>query len=160
MTERTFQDWLKIYFSKLSGISTPWLGLEWEPPTNERKVITGLMAELIDRRMLYHTGCGVARKDMIDSSEKIRVDVTQAVKLLDWESKARPYLDSIVSACHEFQTFLEANFNPDGYGGPEEDFYMAIGELRGSVGFALVELCKMYKIPVEGNLRKMPTEDS
>jgi len=100
---------------------------------------------------LFHSGCGVPRKDMIASAQTMRSNITAALEAIP-ESRAASFLAQMRNACHYFQTFLEENFRSDGYGGPQEDFYMAIGQLRGTIGLCLVQLCSLYNIDLKSDL--------
>jgi hypothetical protein len=79
----------------------------------------------------------------------MRRSVTDALRALPENSKARPYVEDMRAACHQFQTCVERFFDESGYGNPEASFYMALGELRGSVGKALAEICHNYSISSE-----------
>jgi len=143
---RGFLGYLKDYLARVTGISTAFFGVSWQPPPAERETLRRFIIALGDRRILYHDGCGIARRNMIDSCSKIRDAVSVALEDLPESSKAMPYLEDIRAACHQFQTYIERHFDSSGYGNPEESFYMAIGELRGSIGRALADICTHYGI--------------
>ena len=154
MKKRTFQNFLRSFrgfnFSLL-GIGG---GASFSPPTDERDIVLKLIFQLGDRRVLFHSGCGVPRKDMIASAETMRSNITAALEAIP-ESRAASVLAQMRHACHDFQTFLEENFRSGGYGGPGEDFYMAIGQLRGTIGLCLVQLCSLYDIDLKSDLVRM-----
>jgi len=146
---RGFASYLRDYLNRVTGVSTSFFGLSWQPPVPERDTLRKLVVELADRRVLYHHGCGMPRRNMIESCERMRASITDALRSLPEESKARPYVDDMRAACHQFQTYVERYFDESGYGNPEESFYMALGELRGSVGKALADICHHYSISGE-----------
>jgi len=146
---RGFASYLRDYLNRVTSISTPFFGASWQPTVSEREVLRKLASELADRRVLYHNGCGIPRRNMIESCERMRASVTDALRSLPENSKANAYLEDIRAACHQFQTYVERFFDDSGYGNPEESFYMALGELRGSVGKALADVCHHYKISAE-----------
>ncbi|MFN0197956.1 MAG: hypothetical protein ACKVT0_14520 [Planctomycetaceae bacterium] len=151
MGRPTFLDFLR----RITGISTPILGVSWNPSPPERPIILRLFAQLGDRRVLFDSGCGVPRREMIDSATTMRENITEAVGAINDQSPGKRCLSDMRRACHQFQSFLEQRFKGDGYGGPEEDFYMAIGELRGTVGKSLSELCQIYRISIDEDVAKI-----
>jgi hypothetical protein len=147
--DRGFPEYLRDYLNRVTGISTAFFGLSWQPPALERDTLRKLVVDLADRRVLYHHGCGMPRRNMIESCERMRRSVTDALRALPEDSKAIPYVEDMRAACHQFQTYVERFFDKSGHGSPEESFYMALGELRGSVGKALAEICHNYRISSE-----------
>jgi hypothetical protein len=108
--------------------------------------------------VLYHNGCGVARRDMIESARRIRENITEALGELPADSAARRPIERMRGAVHDFQSFIEENFRSGGNGGPKEAFYIAIGELREAVGSAAAELLQIYNIDPETALICLPGE--
>jgi hypothetical protein len=149
--KRTFQDFLRGFRGFSVSVFGIGGGVSFAPPTNERETVLKLISQLGDRRVLFHSGCGVPRRDMIASAEKMRSNITAAFEQIP-KSRAASFLAPMRQACHDFQTFLEANFRSGGSGGPKEDFYIAIGELRGTIGLCLAQLCSLYQIDLEGDL--------
>ncbi len=119
-----------------------------------------MLDRLGDRRLLFDKACGKDRAEMIVSIRAIRTVISEkALPALTDDAKARPLLRGLREACHEFQNFLEGKmqegeygrhpYQKDGTGGPQEDFYVAVGEWRALIGPILAELCALYNIDLE-----------
>jgi hypothetical protein len=143
------------FLKRFTGVSVPLFGLSWTPPPLERPAIVRLIAQLSDHRVLFDSGCGVLRRDMIDSSKLLREQITEAMAQIGDGSHGRPFLAEARRACQDFQSFIERKFNSDGYGGPEEDFYIALGELRAIVARSIVQLCELYGITVDSEVARI-----
>src|SRR5258706_10700388 len=90
---RGFVGFLSDYLGRVTGFSTAFFGLSWQPPVIERDTLRKFVVALADRRVLYHEGCGVPRREMIESCTRMRDAVTEALGALPESSKAKPYLE-------------------------------------------------------------------
>ncbi len=151
MIKRTIKEMLR----GLRGFSFSVLGFgagaTFNRPPEEREIVLKLIAQLADRRILFHRSCHVAHQDMITSLQRMRDNITAAIEQIP-ESPAMPHLTPMRQSCHEFQSLVEAYFNDE----PDEplqcDFHIGIRELRDTIGLCVSQLSSMYGIPVEGNL--------
>ncbi|SRR6266498_3495024 len=141
---------VKEITSRITGMGIGPVSISWNPPETERKIVGDLVAALGDRRVLFDKGCGSDRAAMIASVMKIRDELTETLKRLSPSSDIRSALSRMRSACHAFQSKLEAlHISPKGWGGPEEDLFIAIGQFRGRIGESLAVICAACKIDLE-----------
>jgi hypothetical protein len=147
---------VKEIISRITGMGIGPVSLSWNPPETERKIAGDLVAALGDRRVLFDKGCGSDRAAMIASVTKIRDELTETLKRLPLSSDLRLALSRMRSACHAFQSRLEAlHISPKGYGGPEEDLFMAIGQFRGRIGESLAIICAACEIDLEDHFESI-----
>jgi hypothetical protein len=84
---------------------------------------------------------------MIASVMRIRDELTETLKRLSPSSDIRSTLSRMKSACHAFQSKLEAlHISPEGWGDPEEDLFIAIGQFRGRIGESLAVICAAARL--------------
>jgi hypothetical protein len=163
---------LRSFLRRFRGFSVSALGfgggVSFVPPDDDRRVIRELLDRLGDRRVLFDKACGKDRAEMIASIQAIRTVISEkTLPALTDDAKARPLLRSMREACHEFQNFLEGKlpegdygrypYQKNGLGGPEEDFYVAVGEWRALIGPTLAELCELYQIDLEQDYPEFPS---
>ncbi len=131
-------------------------GATFNRPPEEREVVLKLIAQLADRRILFHHSCHVVHQDMIASLQRMRDNITAAIEQIP-ESPAVPHLTPMRQSCHEFQALVEAYFND-----PDEplqsDFHIGIRELRHTIGLCVSQLSSIYGISVEGDLASILPE--
>jgi len=89
--KRTFQNFLRSFRGFSLSVLGIGGGVSFAPPTNERETVLKLISQLGDRRVLFHSGCGVPRRDMIASAEKMRSNITAAFEQIP-ESRAASFL--------------------------------------------------------------------
>jgi hypothetical protein len=119
------------WLSRLSGFQ-PW-GLSWTTTPTERAVVSALVVEFENHRVLWDSGCGQDRKEMIESVETLRIKMTEAIQQLKEESATRVAVQHLRDCCIDFQSWLERDgFSIDGFGAPSEDFYGSAGALDAS----------------------------
>jgi len=145
---------LKTFLSRLTGISTPFGGVSWKPPLDQRQVVYRLVQQLANRRFISHRHGLWHYWEAVESLNEIRKYTTRALGDLPMEAKARAYLENIRQATQEFQTFLEHNHldNPRASQfDPEEpstqiEVTKALRELRDVIAAQIREMCTTYQI--------------
>jgi hypothetical protein len=134
---------------RINGVSTPWLGVQWTPPSDERKILRDLVTDFENRRVLI-----LAKQDLsayaphaIGSIEDIRGDVQAALKRLPEDSYARQPLRRIRAECQNYRT-VEENAQR---GAPPQGtaVWQALGQFRATFGYQLAVLCALYGIELE-----------
>ncbi|MFN4248638.1 MAG: hypothetical protein ACK4EY_12990 [Flavipsychrobacter sp.] len=95
---------------KITGISTPFLGVSWEPSIGERNIIYKLIVNLSNRRLLDRTHGGFHFKAAINSLEHIRSNISDAIIEIGPDSKFRNILEIALDDFKKFQTVVENEF--------------------------------------------------
>jgi hypothetical protein len=121
----------------------------------ERTAIIRLVTQLGDRRLLTAKECKIPRCDMIQSAQKIRNAITDALLGLENDSASRRPLIDIRIACQTFQKFMEENSGEGKFQGEPEEFFTELGELRDTTGHCLAELSRLNGIDVDRSLRHL-----
>ena len=152
---------MKISFRELSkritGISTPVLGISWNPPNDQREVAKKLIIFLEDRRALYSPNELEVPEYAIRSILEIRERLTKDLEQLERSSPIAESISAMRSACRKFLDRIQ-NISVDDriklrHGGLGATIFLtAIGELRGVFGIHLAQLCAKYEIDIEADL--------
>lgn len=149
----------KDILSKISGLSTPLGGLEWQPTKSEMARAKSVINFLEDRRVLYNPTELEMPHHCIASVIEIRHFLTQEIDGLNDKSRLKLNLKIMRAACRRF---LDSSPEPDGYHNSYSSwvFYSNLGELRGVFGLCLREIVLMCKLDVERDLASIiPAED-
>jgi hypothetical protein len=101
------------FLRRISGISTPLGGLEWDNEPSEREIVYEMLQALGNRRLIRVHHGGFEYKAVLRSCEIIREDITNALKKLRPESGARICLEEMRGAIHIFQTLVEERYPPE-----------------------------------------------
>lgn len=145
---------------RISGFSTPVFGVSWEPGESEREPIRRLFVFLEDRRVLYVADHLEVLSDVSRSVLAIREQVTRTLQALPEDSTAVPSLRAMRAACRKFLMPYSDFPNVVGHvrwdGRPEREgepgFFVALGELRATLGIHLGTLAVTYGLDVESEL--------
>lgn len=148
------------FLRRISGISTPLGGLQWDNEPSEREFIYEMLQSLGNRRLVRHYHGGFEYKAVLRSCEIIREDITSALKRLRPESAARIRLEEMRAAIHIFQTLVEERYPPErfsydreGVEAPPDDAVLtALCALRDFFGARLSQLSSAYGIPLAQEL--------
>jgi len=148
--------WLRRRGSRVTGISTPLLGVSWTPGVSDEEQARALLAFLEDRRVLF------APEDLEDAShcvvsvERIRDFLTGMLTRGGLGDAFVDRLEKMRSAARRFMEQIRPPFErPDelwipGHGllrgGPR--LHQALGELRGVFGVHLGEIAQVYGLEV------------
>ena len=103
------------FLRRLSGVSTPLIGVSWSTPKEEREFVYRLMQELSGRRLFSpnHALRTDGGRELERSVETMRDSVTGALAAIDPRSEARPPLERMRSSLIDFQNLLEDYLGPD-----------------------------------------------
>ncbi len=168
--------------ARITGISTPMFGVSWSAPKADVNRARAIVTFLQDRRVLQIPrnltkprrggSLGVFFHDFplgaVQSIQEIRTRLTQELEQIDHQSQLADLLRGMRRACRLFlSTMEESGFvYADGALSDrfphEATFYLALGELRATMGPLIAEACIRYKIDVDDELAEiLPlTEDS
>jgi hypothetical protein len=141
----------KGLLSRLTGISTPFGGLNWEAPPDERVIARKLFVFLADRRVLYHPYEMEIGPHVIQSVLEIRGRITSDLENISDNSPLRQSLKAMQAACRHF---LDENQKPNlSYGWHHEArIHSTLGELRALFGIHIAQIAYGYNLEVEDPL--------
>ncbi|MDG6099258.1 hypothetical protein EXU34_17535 [Alteromonas sp. ZYF713] len=137
--------------SRVTGLGAFGLSVSWEYQESEAEVIRSLFLDFENHRVLFDRGCGSDRTAMIESVEKIREDITNALKKLPNNSEAITNLKALRAECQATQGRIElhnVSQNKSYYQGPEEDFFFELGQFRGVFGVHLALLAQAFRVDI------------
>lgn len=146
--------------SRLTGISVPVFGVQWNPPEAEVAVARRVISFLEDRRVLYAPHAFEVPAHCVESAKEIRRELTDEIGRLSGDTRLRGALQGIRRAAREFVTQLgDASECPTqsfiGHPFDAARFGIALGELRAGVGTYVAILASTYGIDVEGDLERV-----
>ena len=145
---------------RLTGFSTPLVGLSWQPPETEEQVARRVIADLEDRRVLYDPSELEVPAHCVISVLDIRRFVTAEIGSLDSQSPLAANLRAIRAACRKFLAVVdEADWQyarPGRWGYQSWVFATALGELRGVVGIHVALIASRHGVHVEDDLPRIP----
>lgn len=140
---------------RITGITTPVFGVNWEPPESKRDVVRRLVAFLEDRRALYapydmEHGPWVERSVL-----EMRGELTNVLKDCPEDENITGPIRAMRAACRKF---LDKT-GPPGRRERRQHFmryeagiWEALGELRAIFGLHLARLCAAYGVDAEPDL--------
>lgn len=157
--------------ARLTGISTPIVGLSWTPATLDRDVAVRTLAFLEDRRALYADYGLEDPEHIAHSIIEIRRYLTDAIGTPGINDDLKALLRQIRAACLDYlnSTWSRRGFVPeDGSSATWElpahrgPYWMeALGRLRGVVGICVGTLAAKYQVDLEEGLSNiLPSHDS
>ena len=92
----------KELIHRLTGFSTPFLGVSWKPLEPEREVIRRLLNFLEDRRVLFNPYTLEVEGQVVESVTEIRQRLTRVLDELPEGSHAVPGVKAMRAACRRF----------------------------------------------------------
>jgi hypothetical protein len=156
--------------NRLTGISTPIIGVSWQPTGSETAATRRVVAFLEDRRVLYYPGEMEVPVHCVSSVMQIRRFLTAEIGRLGRKSELGASLRAMQAACRKFldavggedsEILLHAR-EPGHYAG--WTFYGALGEMRGVFGIHLARIATRFQVDVEDELAAIiplaPDDDS
>jgi len=152
--------------NRLTGISSPLLGVSWQPTELEVSGARRVVAFLEDRRVLYAPDELEVPSHCVHSVMEIRRVLTTEIGKLDGGSEFAANLRAMRTACRKFLERVgmdgrEATLYANQHGHwASWTFYSALGELRGAFGIHLARVATQFKLDVEDNLASiLPAKD-
>jgi hypothetical protein len=149
---------------RINGVSTPFGGVQWSNGGSpDKEVVRRLLTFLEDRRALYGPRHSEEAPHVSRSILEIRSALTAALQDLPDDAAAVQPLRTMRAACRRFLDATEpwgARGFPNGYR-EEAEFWIALGELRSTVGYQLAVVCSLYGLEAEDELKTiLPDEDT
>jgi hypothetical protein len=149
--------------TRLTGFSTPVFGVSWCPPEAEVATARRVLAFLEDRRVLFNPYQLEVADQCVQSVVDIRRFLTTEIGHLPEDSQLGEHLRGIRAACRRFldETPTESRRVRHSWIGPfESDFFLALGELRSTIGIHIAAVAAMHGLAVEGQLAEtLPSTD-
>lgn len=143
--------------SKLTGFSTPFFGVSWQPPKTERKIAKSVVNFLEDRRVLYNPTELEVPHHCISSVLEIRQFFTEKIAEVNGNSELAKNLRLLRAACRKFLDSAQRlehdrglTFSPKSYAAWV--FYGSLGEMRGTFGMCLAQIVLAYGLDIEKDL--------
>jgi len=117
---------------RLNGVSTPFGGVSWVPPADERPVAQAVLA-MLDRRVLLRP---YEMEDRHHSlvSWSIRKALTEALGQVSQESRLAMHLRGMRAACRRFMDETVVSPSHRRWHFEDISFGIALGELRSAMG--------------------------
>lgn len=154
--------------NRLTGLSSPILGVSWQPGELEVSAARRVVAFLEDRRVLYAPDEFEVPSHCVHSVLELRRFLTSEIGKLDGGSEFTASLRAMRAACRKFlervgvdgdeRTVLYANHRGHW---ASWTFYSALGEMRGTFGVHLAGIAARFHLDVEDKLAVIiPEKDS
>lgn len=149
---------------RLTGFSTPFGGISWQPEESEEQSARRVIAYLEDRRILYDPFEVEVPEYGAESVLDIRRFVTSEIGALGAQSPLADNLRAIRAACRKFLNAIDSDDRPHAgaryWGHSRWSFDRALGELRNAIGVHVALIASRYEFDVEDDLaRILPVED-
>ncbi|HET7833963.1 MAG TPA: DUF6650 family protein [Gallionella sp.] len=144
--------------SRVTGLSVPIFGLQWNPPEPECAVARRVLTFLEDRRVLFVPSEMEVPQHCVESVLRIREFLTKELSALNPEGELALSLRAMRAACRKFLTTVEADDRRIIQFGASHGHYAswifngAVGELRGVFGIHIARLAASHGLDVEGEL--------
>ena len=153
---------------RLTGISTPFGGVSWNPPSeSETTVVRRVIAHLGNHRVLFDPYDVEVPEHCISSIIQLRAYLTEELGRLDPKSHLAETLLAMRAACFKFLSQV-ASFGQrtgprlryENWDGPARwGFDQALGELRGTFGVLVADLAVRHKLDINEPLARILPAD-
>lgn len=144
--------------NRLTGFSTPFGGVSWQPTEPEVTAARRLVSFLEDRRVLYNPGELETPSHCVHSVIEIRHFLSEEIGKVDSASQFAANLRAMRAACRKFLDHVGTDgeevhlyANHQGHWA-SWTFYSAIGEMRGTFGVHLAVIAAQFQLDVEDDL--------
>lgn len=144
--------------SRLTGLSVPVFGVQWNPPEAECVAARRVLAFLEDRRVLYVPSEMEVPHHCVESVLRIREFLTVELGKLDKKQRLAQILEAMRAACRKFLATVQGIDRQIIQFGAEQGHFAswifngAVGELRGVFGIHIASLAAIYGLDVEDEL--------
>jgi hypothetical protein len=151
--------------SRLNSIGTPFFTVGWIPKKSDATIARKVIRFLEDRRMLFND-CAVEEPHHCHlSALEIRKTLTEELADVSEGTDLFKHLTGIRAACRTFldsSPISESRFDLlDRYSMHSNQFFIALGELRATIGNHVALMAVKWEINVENDLaRVLPGRNS
>jgi len=141
---------------RLTGLSTPVIGVSWNPDNTSKDIAKRVISFLEDRRVLYNPGEMEVPHYCVSSVLEIRKFLTEQIPTAS-DNNLQDSLKAMRNACRKFLDLIGGEKESLKLGGQYVSwdtwvFNSALGELRGVFGIHVAKIAVSYKIDVENDL--------
>jgi hypothetical protein len=130
---------------RLTGVSTPYGGMQWEWTASEREILRGLLIRMGGRRVLWEDHCREVTPYVTESILQLRSELTTAMKDLPPRSYALQVLLVMRRACNDYLTAAQG-FPNSMTPGLHPSVAGALDELRWCMYEGLAMLQREYEL--------------
>jgi len=134
---------------KITGISSPVIGVSWNPNDTDRDKIKNLITYLEDRRVLFNPFQLEFPIWVSKSVIEIRSKLTKILSSFDENSETSELLRTMRSSCRRY---LDKTFRLQKHNFTDRYLIENLIELRSTFGICIGKLSIMYGIDMEENL--------
>ena len=144
---------------RVKGVSALGVGLSWEKTPDDAAVARKVLAYLEDRRVLFGERHSEDERYCVKSAIEIRNYLTE--RLAGDQKLGKDLANALRVMRAACRKFIEAGgpegrwFAGLGGGWPSDRFWLALGELRATMGHQIAGLASTYNILVEDELRSL-----
>lgn len=143
--------------ARLNSIGTPFFSIGWVPSKPETEVARRMIRFLEDRRVLFNQCAFEEPAHCVESVLQIRPAVTAAMGDIPENSELFKHLAAIRGACRKFLDSAHIHLAEsidirDRYSLRTSMFFMALGELRATIGQHVAMMAVKWEIDVERDL--------
>lgn len=144
--------------SRVTGLSVPVFGVQWNPPEAECVAARRVLAFLEDRRVLYVPSEMELPEHCVESVLRMREFLTVEIGKLQGAQELAQSLRAMRAACRKFLATFEADDRLIVHFGAHQRhhaswvFSGAVGELRGVFGVHIARLAASHGLDVEDEL--------
>lgn len=154
---------------RLTGLSSPFVGVSWQSAPAERDIATDLIVFLEDRRVLYTPSYAETPGYCVQSVVEIRRYLTETLHKLGNKGALADDVRAMRIACRHFldRLHLEGRADYDAMSSfghwQSWEFQDALGQLRGVVGVHIALFAARFELAVREGLQAIlpaePTRD-
>lgn len=147
---------------RVTGLSLPWLGVQWERVPGDKEIAQELIIFLENRRLLFTNGTiGETERHCIESAIQIRSYMTTLISRARVGSDLENSLRAMRAACRRFVASIERNHQRPYYRKERKALLgLALGDLRTLMGIQIAQIARQYDLALEPELaRIVPPED-
>ncbi|HOG92668.1 MAG: hypothetical protein BWX86_00558 [Verrucomicrobia bacterium ADurb.Bin122] len=138
---------------RINGFSTPFVGVQWTPPANQRDLASRLLAFLEDRRVLYREEEREGAQYCLRSVEMIRDFLTQIAPEIGGPKELPVLFKKFRKSCREFCDYIGDPSYPTYKPVVREAlFRTSLADLRAHAGRLVGALAMTYQIDVDDDL--------
>lgn len=155
---------LQNVFQRITGFSTPFVGVSWNVSISEATRAKNIVNFLEDRRVLFNPDALEVPEHCVSSIIEIRHFLTESLNGLSDSSPLTANIKLMRGACRKFLDSAQRadrdivrHANMHGHYASWE-FYSALGDLRGVFGIALALISEAFYIDIEKDLSKILPE--
>jgi hypothetical protein len=143
----------KEILARITGISIPMFGIQWQPQPAEIATARDLLRYLEDRRVLYRPFEMENSQHCVSSVLDMRQALTQSLKDLSPQSQLYKRIQKIRRACRDFSDIVGAKkFDDAPLPVQNSILFRELERLRKTAGLAIAEVAIGFNLDVEDDL--------